>query len=179
MFKKINIIVCCDKSNGIGKDNSLPWNIKSEMNIFKKKTIGEGNNCVIMGKNTYNSIPLKYRPLNNRVNYVISSTVKKDKSIHVIENLKNDLINIINNTTYDVYWIIGGEAVYNIFMTEYIKLINEIHISIINNDYKCNKFFPEIDKNLFRLIDSTENIKDNYIHYVYKSKINNQKMDCL
>uniref|UniRef100_A0AB39J8R0 dihydrofolate reductase n=1 Tax=Florenciella sp. virus SA2 TaxID=3240092 RepID=A0AB39J8R0_9VIRU len=95
MFKSINIIVCCDNKNGIGIDNNLPWNIKSEMKIFRQKTIGNGNNCVIMGKNTYNSIPSKYRPLKDRINYVVSTTMEEEKGIFILENLDNNLINMV------------------------------------------------------------------------------------
>tara|TARA_Y100000389_G_C17468594_1_gene528090 strand:- start:1642 stop:2175 length:534 start_codon:yes stop_codon:yes gene_type:complete len=177
MFKSINIIVCCDNKNGIGIDNNLPWNIKSEMKIFRQKTIGNGNNCVIMGKNTYNSIPLKYRPLKDRVNYVVSTTMKEEKSIFILENLENDLINMIKNTNYDTYWIIGGEHIYKYFMEEHISLVNEIHITIIKKDYECNKFFPVIDKNLFKLIKTNEHIEDKYSQCIYKSI--NHNTDCL
>lgn len=177
MFKSINIIVCCDNKNGIGIDNNLPWKIKSEMNIFKDKTIGNGNNCVIMGKNTYNSIPLKYRPLKDRVNYVVSTSMEEEKSIFILENLENDLINMIKNTNYDTYWIIGGEHIYKYFMEENISLINEIHMTIIEKDYECNKFFPVIDKNLFKLIKTNEYIEDNYSHRVYETI--NHNRDCL
>uniref|UniRef100_A0AB39J770 DHFR domain-containing protein n=1 Tax=Florenciella sp. virus SA2 TaxID=3240092 RepID=A0AB39J770_9VIRU len=61
-------------------------------------------------------------------------------------------------------------------MEEHISLINEIHITIINRDYECNKFFPVIDKNLFELIKTNEHIEDNYSHRIYKSI--NHNTDC-
>ena len=41
---------------------------------FKKLTVGDGNNSIIMGKNTWDS--LNRKPLLNRKNIVISSTLK-------------------------------------------------------------------------------------------------------
>ena len=52
----INIIVAYCKNNGIGFENKMPWHIKSDLKKFQKLTIGNGNNAIIMGKNTYNSI---------------------------------------------------------------------------------------------------------------------------
>ena len=52
----VNIIVAYCNNNGIGKDNSLVWNIKTDMAKFKKLTIGNANNAVIMGKNTFISL---------------------------------------------------------------------------------------------------------------------------
>ena len=49
----------------IGKDNSLPWSIKEDMNHFKNYTTGK---TVLMGKKTFDSIG---KPLANRNNIVI------------------------------------------------------------------------------------------------------------
>tara|TARA_Y100000389_G_scaffold176244_2_gene187629 strand:+ start:6157 stop:6687 length:531 start_codon:yes stop_codon:yes gene_type:complete len=175
MNKTLNIIACCDNKMGIGIDNKLPWNIPSEMKLFKDKTIGDGKNCVIMGKNTYLSVPEKYRPLNKRHNCIISSTYQttdNDNNHHVLKNIDSDLISFLKDTNYDIYWIIGGSSIYYEFMNNYLYLINEIHISIIENEYKCNKFFPVIDNSLFILKYKNENEKDKYTHYVYKNNMN-------
>jgi len=39
-----------DKNKGIGKNNSLPWKISEDMRNFKKLTIGNKKNAIIMGK---------------------------------------------------------------------------------------------------------------------------------
>ena len=58
----VKLIVCCDKNYGIGYNNKLPWYIPEDMKIFRDKTIGNKNNCVIMGRKSANSIPSKYFP---------------------------------------------------------------------------------------------------------------------
>ena len=67
-----NAIAAISKNKGIGLNNKLPWKLKEDLIRFKKITIGNGNNSVIMGKNTWNSIKF----LNNRHNYIISSTLQ-------------------------------------------------------------------------------------------------------
>lgn len=174
MNETLNIIACCDNKMGIGIDNKLPWNISSEMKLFKEKTIGEGDNCVIMGKNTYLSIPEKYRPLSKRHNCVVSSTYKStnnDVNFHILKNLDSELIPFLKNTNYDTYWIIGGSSIYYEVMNNYLYLINEIHISVIDDDYKCNKFFPIIDNSFFILKYKNKNEKDKYTHYIYKNNM--------
>tara|TARA_Y100000389_G_C17110127_1_gene340296 strand:+ start:48 stop:572 length:525 start_codon:yes stop_codon:yes gene_type:complete len=172
MDKTLNIIVCCDMKMGIGIDNKLPWNIPSEMKLFKEKTIGNGNNCVIMGKNTYLSIPEKHRPLSKRHNCIISTTYQLPQTTipncTIIKNMnKEELLSFLNGTNYDNYWIIGGSSIYYEIMTHYMDLINEVHVSILENDYGCNKFFPIIDKSRFILKEKSQNKKDKYTHYVY------------
>ena len=173
MNKTLNIIACCDNRMGIGNDNELPWNISSEIKLFKEKTIGNGNNCVIMGKNTYLSIPENYRPLGKRYNCIVSSTYTLPDdclNCEILSNLNKDLLYFLDNTNYDKYWIIGGSRVYYEIMTHCLHLLDEIHISILNDDYECNKYFPIINGSQFTVKFKRENEKDNYTHYVYKKK---------
>ncbi len=79
----MNVIFACDKNYGIGIDNKLPpWKIKGDLARFSKLTIGDGNNVVIMGKNTYLSLPNQY--LKNRQNVVVSNILK----LHIVFTIK-------------------------------------------------------------------------------------------
>ena len=68
----INLIVAVDSKYGIAKNGNLPWNIPSDMKYFKNVTIHVENiskqNVVIMGKNTWESIPKT--PLKGRLNEI-------------------------------------------------------------------------------------------------------------
>jgi len=66
-MKDISIIVAVAKNNAIGKDNKLLWHLSEDLKRFKKLTSGH---FIIMGKNTYYSLPK--RPLPNRTNVVIT-----------------------------------------------------------------------------------------------------------
>jgi dihydrofolate reductase len=69
-------IVAATRSNGIGKGGTLPWRLPKEMAYFAQVTsrAPEGAvNAVVMGRNTWESIPAKFRPLRRRMNVVISS----------------------------------------------------------------------------------------------------------
>ncbi|PCH33674.1 hypothetical protein WOLCODRAFT_62474 [Wolfiporia cocos MD-104 SS10] len=73
---KLTIIVAATLTNGIGQNSRLPWRLAKEMSYFARITSSapEGSmNAVIMGRNTWESIPKKFRPLSKRVNVVISS----------------------------------------------------------------------------------------------------------
>tara|TARA_Y100000992_G_C21070479_1_gene398477 strand:- start:164 stop:700 length:537 start_codon:yes stop_codon:yes gene_type:complete len=177
MKKTLNIIACCDNKMGIGIDNKLPWNIPSEMKLFREKTTGNGNNCVITGKNTYLSIPEKHRPLSRRHNCIVSRTYhqpQQDSSgtnYTIIRNLNEELLTFLNETNYENYWIIGGSSIYYEIMSFYSYLVNEVHISILDDDYKCNKYFPNICKTQFILKEKNQNEKDKYTHYVYRNNL--------
>jgi len=53
-----------------GVNNSIPWDVKEDLKRFKDITMWE---IVVMGKNTWYSLPEKVRPLPNRRNIVITS----------------------------------------------------------------------------------------------------------
>jgi dihydrofolate reductase len=63
-----NLVVCVDNNYGIGLKNNMPWKLSKDLKYFKdittiKKDDGSKPNVVIMGNNTYNSIPNEYKPL--------------------------------------------------------------------------------------------------------------------
>ena len=69
----INIIVAVSKNYGIGKNNDLPWFFKNDLKHFASLTKNTKNNALIMGKNTWESIPIK--PLPKRHNLILSSSL--------------------------------------------------------------------------------------------------------
>ncbi|KAL2800118.1 dihydrofolate reductase-like domain-containing protein [Aspergillus keveii] len=69
---------------GIGLNGTLPWpRIKTDMSFFARVTarapptprVPARANALIMGRKTYDSVPLKLRPLGKRVSVVISRDV--------------------------------------------------------------------------------------------------------
>jgi dihydrofolate reductase len=70
-MSRLTIIVAATKSNGIGHKGRLPWHLSQDMAYFKAVTAAS-NNAVIMGRKTWESIPMTRRPLVNRINLVIS-----------------------------------------------------------------------------------------------------------
>jgi len=149
----VNIIVAYCNNNGIGKDNSLVWNIKSDMIKFKKLTTGNGNNAIIMGKNTFVSLNNE-NGLANRDNLILSKSLSIDKyngkyRIKSFESIQS-LEEFVRSQNYDKVWIIGGEQIYKLFLDNYKKdehsiyNISKIYITYISKDYECSSFFPDL-----------------------------------
>jgi dihydrofolate reductase len=68
----LSIIVAVSSNMAIGKDSSIPWHVPDDFRWFKEVTIGK---CIIMGKNTWDSLPLK--PLPGRRNIVVSTDLER------------------------------------------------------------------------------------------------------
>ena len=149
----INIIVAYCNNNGIGKDNRLVWNIKSDMAKFKQLTIGAHNNAVIMGKNTFLSLN-NVVGLANRDNLILSKSlsITKYSGKNMAQSFENiqSLEDFVKTQNYDKVWVIGGEQIYRLFLDNYKKdessifNISKIYITYINKDYECTSFFPDL-----------------------------------
>ena len=156
-----NIITAYDNKNGIGYKNDIPWYISKDLKRFKELTI---NNVVIMGKNTWESLPIK--PLPNRFNIVISSTLKDDRIDHIFKTLDEALTHIDSNKKYNLktIYIIGGEKLYK----EAIKsiLCDKVLVTEVYKNYNCDTFFPKLS-NDFKLINVSNFMNENDLYFRY------------
>ena len=68
----LKMILAMDLDGCIGKDDGLPWRLRADMLRFKRLTVGEGHNAVLMGRTTWESLPEAYRPLSQRLNIIVT-----------------------------------------------------------------------------------------------------------
>lgn len=135
-------IVAVDEFDGIGFENDLLFKLKEDMTHFKETTTGH---IVVMGKNTFES--LKSKPLPNRHNIVLSSTLKEEdysfENLTIVNNLE-DLISLIERldkeSNKDIF-IMGGGKMYET-MEPYI---NEWIVTIFNKSAKHVDTYLEVD----------------------------------
>lgn len=167
-----SIIVCSNIENGIGKNNKLPWSNKIDMDFFKNKTI---ENIVIMGKNTYLSLPNGY--LKNRINIVItSSTLEKDTNI-IIKSSLNEALEFCKKFNKKEIFVIGGSMLYKEALTH--NSLEYIYWNILlkekNND--CDTFFPiSLEKSLLtNKLESKRTINNEIEFYKFNCNNNNNK----
>ncbi|MBI4231930.1 dihydrofolate reductase [Candidatus Peregrinibacteria bacterium] len=163
---KVYLVVAVDNNNGIGKDGKLPWHFKKELQYFSKLTKETSaptkQNLVIMGRTTWESIPLKFRPLPGRRNIVLTS--QKDyqaegaKTAHSL----GQALALADDAT-DKIFIIGGAKVF----AESLKLpkLSGIYLTKIHAAYNCDTHLVELPSNFTgRKIgeDSEEGVKFEY-----------------
>lgn len=130
------IIVATDDVGGIGKNGSIPWNDVKDKRQFMRKTIGNGNNAVIMGRKTFDSIG---KPLPNRVNIVITSR-PIEEDVVTVKSFLDALI--FCGKKFDNVWVIGGSRVYQTAIFEFGYLCAEIDRTSIPGNFGCDVFFP-------------------------------------
>lgn len=177
----INIAVAITKNGGIGQNGGLPWPyLKSDMALFSKRTTGSGNNAVLMGKNTWCSIPENRRPLKNRTNIIISSSLSlqlpaSSSCCHVFPSI-NDAIAFCETAKHDELWIIGGSRIYNEFFNTYCDKINRVYITYVcsNHEYECDTFI-DISADSYLVEEKIYNAAEKcyYLTCVHKMHVKN------
>lgn len=190
MNKPISIIVASSLEYGIGYDNKLCWNIPNELKHFRDITMRRHNknkkNCIVMGKNTWYSLPNAPSPLKDRINIIISvndyDKIEKEISIsdmkdtHVFKTIEDVLRYIDSDDMIETAFIIGGAQLYNTFLEKYIRRVNSIYWSIIyGKNYICDRFIAS-DRiyNNFSFFKEDIIINDNYVsmYGVNKNNLN-------
>lgn len=133
MMTKLVAILATDIDNGIGKNNTIPWRFKEDLQFFKNTTMG---NVIIMGRKTFDSIG---RALPGRESIVLTSNRKwipNDPNVKVFYDVQS----ILNYVKDKDAFVIGGAEIYRLF-TPYIT--GYVHTRIIRK-YNCDTFFdPE------------------------------------
>jgi dihydrofolate reductase len=145
------ILVAAIAENGVmGRDNTLPWRLKSDMAHFRALTTGKP---VIMGRKTYRSIG---KPLQGRTTIVVSRDATfAAPGIVVAPSLGAALGSARGDAlrrNVDAIVIAGGADIYAQAMPHATRL-SITHVCVrVDGDAR----FPAIDPKLWREIDRSE-----------------------
>ena len=137
---KVSLIVATGEDLEIGKNNDLLWHLPKDMRFFTQTTTGHH---VIMGRRNWDSIPLKYRPLSNRQNIVVSR--KKDLTLEGAQlvNSIQEGIEVARKNGETEAFIIGGGQIYRTALAE--GLIDMMYITTVHANFDADTFFPSIE----------------------------------
>ena len=163
----LSIIVAIAQNNAIGKDNDLLWHISDDLKRFKALTSGHP---VIMGRNTWNSLPR--RPLPKRRNIVLThDTAFCDEGSEVAHSIAA----VLNMVRYEEEaFIIGGGAIYR----EFLPFVDKLYVTHVWHDFDADVFFPVIDCSVFvkvseteRTLDETSGLSYSYAEYQRRPRV--------
>lgn len=157
----INIIAAMTEDRVIGCNGRIPWKIPEETKLFKELTTG---NTVIMGRNTWDSLPEKFKPLPNRTNIIVSTAMGEQDGAIVCKTIQ-EAVQIACNHAGEIYCI-GGAKVYSAIL----PLSETLHISWIKRQYKGEVYFPKINLDEWSLEETKEFNEFTYKKYSRRVK---------
>ncbi len=157
----LSIIVALGKNFEIGQKNKLLCHLSNDLKRFKQIT---NKHTVLMGENTYLSLPT--RPLPNRKNIVLSfDKTTKYEGCHMAYSIE-EAIELCNKT--EETFIIGGASIYK----QFLPLCDKLYLTFIDALFpNADAFFPEINWNDWDLIENILHPADEKHIYNFSYKI--------
>lgn len=137
----MTIVASAGLNGEIGRNGDLCWHIREDLKHFKELTLG---GAVIMGRNTWESLPRK--PLPGRLNIVVSKSMEPGEGFSLAKS-PEEAIEMARSQNLKAF-IIGGASLY----AQTIGMADSLEITrIYAADPKADTFFPEIDMKEWKL----------------------------
>lgn len=141
---RINLIFARASNGVIGKDNAMPWHLPEDLAHFKRHTEGWP---VIMGRATWASLPVRFRPLPGRLNLVLTrQPATADALRHAgalpMPSLEAALAHCaaLDPAPAEV-WVMGGAQVY----AQALPLAQRALVTEIDQAFDGDAWAPELD----------------------------------
>lgn len=152
----ITFVVAMDLNRVIGKGNTIPWHIPSDLKRFRAITTGK---TVVMGRKTFESIG---RPLKDRTNVVLSKNYDLRYDGAIVVDSVDKVLKL--TTRYDKeIMVIGGSYVYELF----IPYVDMIHLTVIPYVFDGDVKFPDMDLRKWNVCECETIEDEKYISYNY------------
>ena len=165
----ISHLVALSNNYVIGVNNDLPWKLKEDLRHFSAYT---QNKAIVMGRKTFESIG---RPLPNRKNIVISSTLSSTNEIQIVNSLELAIAEATDwnkeNNLFEEVVLIGGGYIFK----ESINLVNKLVLTRVNCDIDGDVFYPSIDFTEWSMIsiESFKKDEENEYDFLVETYIKN------
>lgn len=170
------VVVAATRNMGIGKDGKLPWNLPSDLKFFKELTTSTVDpvkkNALVMGRKTWESIPLNYRPLPGRLNVVLtrSGSLRIDSAVNVVLCRSiSSALKLLAQPPYsesiEKVFVIGGGQILREALNA--PQCDAIHMTEVETSIDCDTFIPPIDFSAFQPWYSSLPLVENNIQFSF------------
>lgn len=146
------------KNRAIGKNGQLLWHISRDLKHFKSVTSGK---CVIMGHNTYVSLPAQ-KALPNRRNIIISDRLDNAPEGFELATSIQKALKLVENET-EVF-IMGGGMIYE----QFLGMAETLYLTRVDKDFEADTYFPIINFDEWELNELEVIDDDPQVDYSYR-----------
>lgn len=149
MKPRLAMIAAVAENGVIGRDNDMPWRLRSDMQFFKATTMGKP---VIMGRKTFDSLGGRLLP--KRPNLIVT----RDRTFsfpgaHVFHSLEAAIAAAGGaglNPDQDEVMIMGGGMLYK----EAMPQADRLYITLVHATPEGDTYFPALDGDQWSLVSS-------------------------
>ena len=141
---KVVLVAAVAENGVIGRGGTLPWRLKSDMQHFRRLTVGRP---VVMGRKTYESIG---KPLKDRTNIVITRDRGFAADGAIVANSLETAMDMAREDARkraaDSIAIIGGAGIFS----DGLAIADRLEITLVHAAPAGDTFFPSIDGKIWR-----------------------------
>lgn len=140
------LIAAVARNRVIGRDNQLLWHLPEDMRFFREATTGHP---VIMGRHTWESLPVRFRPLPGRRNLVVSrDPAFAAPGAEVVPSLDAALERVADASRA---FVIGGAQLY----AQALARADRLLLTEIDRDFEGDAHFPDWPRAAFTELSRT------------------------
>ena len=158
---KLALICAMSENRVIGRDNGLPWHLSEDLKYFRRTTMG---NCMIMGRNTWESIG---RALPGRTSIVITSNAEyQAEGAEVVGSLQQAIerAEAVSKETDSIQaFVIGGAVLYQAAL----PLADTLHLTRVHAQVEGDTILYEFDESNWKEISRVQYQHDESNQYDY------------
>lgn len=159
----LSLIVAKSRNGVIGQDGKLPWHLSSDLQFFKRTTLGKP---VLMGRVTWDSLMESLgRALPGRPNLVLTRDhtymAKGAETVHDMREMIGQGFELAGATGVDEIMVIGGAKIYAAAM----PYVTRMYITEVDAMIDGDAHFPAIMASDWKLVSETpypKTPKDDY-----------------
>jgi dihydrofolate reductase len=142
---KISLIAAMSTNRAIGLNNALPWPEPIPIDWINLERVTAGKK-MIMGRKSYDN---PHRVWSKAGNFVITSQVgyPTDEGFQTVHSLQ-EALDLCQDQ--DEVFVIGGQSIFE----EAIPIADKIELTIVNQNFEGDTFFPEFDESKFVIISN-------------------------
>ena len=147
---RLSLVVAASENGVIGKLNSLPWRLPSELRLFRKRTMGHP---VIMGRRTFESIG---KPLEGRDNIVVTRGEIADHPDVLTANSIEEAVALAERLAaqrgVDEIFVIGGSQIFDALRDQ----ADRIYLTRVHMEAEGDRFFADPEPSRWREVERQE-----------------------
>ncbi|MDD7384114.1 MAG: dihydrofolate reductase [Actinomycetaceae bacterium] len=131
----ISLIWAQDRNGAIGKNGTLPWHVPEDFAFFKRMTMGLP---LLMGRTTWESMPQTSRPLEGRLNLILTHHADYNAPGATLVSSVEDALEYANPDMM----VSGGRTVFDAIM----PFADALYVTQLDLDVQnATRFAPPID----------------------------------
>lgn len=149
------IIAALSRNGVIGRNNTLPWRLRADLQHFRATTMGHP---ILMGRKTWESLG---RPLPGRRNLVLTRDPSfRAEGANCFSNLEDALASVAD---CDKVFVIGGAELYRQLLDQADRLM----LTEVAADIEGDAHFPLVDWRMFEEVARQPGRADEHNQYEY------------